>query len=154
MNSAIRCIAAMLVVAGLFTESVWAIDRAAAFSDPAQQARYEHLANELRCLVCQNETIKDSNASLAADLRRELREQMQAGKSDEEILTFLTDRYGDFVRYRPPLTARTVLLWAAPLLLLLAGLASAAIVIVRRSRLPMTDDPIDIDGDDSEAKLS
>jgi cytochrome c-type biogenesis protein CcmH len=152
MSVSLRYIAVLFLATGLFTPSVWAIDRAAAFSDPGQQARYERLANELRCLVCQNETIKDSNASLAADLRRELREQMQAGKSDEEILTFLTDRYGDFVRYRPPLTARTVLLWAAPVLLLLAGLASAAVVIVRRSRLPMTDDAADVD--DSEAKFS
>jgi cytochrome c-type biogenesis protein CcmH len=131
-----------------FVRSAGAIDQAIAFTDPAQQARYERLTNQLRCLVCQNETIKDSNASLAADLRRELREQMQAGKSDQEILKFLTDRYGDFVLYRPPFTARTVLLWLAPLLLLVIGVASAAVVIVRRSRLPVVDDL------DDEAKLS
>lgn len=128
----------------------WSIDAAPAFSDPEQQARYERLTSQLRCLVCQNETIKDSNAGLAADLRRELREQMAAGKSDAEILKFLTDRYGDFVLYKPPLTSRTVLLWAAPALLLIIGLISGAIVIVRRSRLPIADDDVDA----SEAKSS
>ena len=134
----------------LGARAVWAIDAAPAFSDPEQQARYERLASELRCLVCQNETIKDSNAGLAADLRRELREQMAAGKSDEEILKFLTDRYGDFVLYKPPLTTRTVLLWAAPALLLIMGLIAGAIVIARRSRLPVADD----DAETSEAKSS
>ncbi|HKQ82114.1 MAG TPA: cytochrome c-type biogenesis protein [Steroidobacteraceae bacterium] len=145
-----RVILFLALAVGASLQSSWAIDAAPAFSDPVQQARYERLASELRCLVCQNETIKDSNADLAADLRRELREQLQAGKSDAEIRQFLTDRYGDFVLYKPPLTARTVLLWAAPLLLLLIGLIAAGVVIVRRSRLPLADD--DVDG--SEAKLS
>ncbi|MET0987418.1 MAG: cytochrome c-type biogenesis protein [Steroidobacteraceae bacterium] len=145
-----RVILLLLLIIGLSMQSSWAIDAASAFSDPVQQARYERLASELRCLVCQNETIKDSNADLAADLRRELREQMQAGKSDAEIHKFLTDRYGDFVLYKPPLTARTVLLWATPLLLLGIGLIAAGVVIVRRARLPLADD----DADGSEAKLS
>lgn len=145
-----RVILFLALAVGASLQSSWAIDAAPAFSDPVQQARYERLASELRCLVCQNETIKDSNADLAADLRRELREQLRAGKSDAEIRQFLTDRYGDFVLYKPPLTARTVLLWAAPLLLLLIGLIAAGVVIVRRSRLPLADD--DVDG--SEAKLS
>ena len=145
-----RVILFLALAVGASLQSSWAIDAAPAFSDPVQQARYERLASELRCLVCQNETIKDSNADLAADLRRELREQLRAGKSDAEIRQFLTDRYGDFVLYKPPLTARMVLLWAAPLLLLLIGLIAAGVVIVRRSRLPLADD--DVDG--SEAKLS
>lgn len=137
------------IVLTLFLQSSWAIDAAPAFEDPALQARYERLAGELRCLKCQNETIKDSGAQIAGDLRRELREQIQAGKSDEEILQFLTDRYGDFVRYRPPLSPRTALLWAAPILLLLGAVTSAVVVILRRSRLPISDTP-----DESEAKPS
>jgi cytochrome c-type biogenesis protein CcmH len=140
----------LVMLNGVGPQAGWAIDRAPAFEDPELQARYERLASELRCLVCQNETIKDSNAPLAADLRRELREQMQAGKSDAEIRKFLTDRYGDFVLYKPPLTARTLLLWAAPLLLLVIGLVAAGVVIMRRSRLPLADD----EADGSEANLS
>lgn len=133
----------------LYVNAAFAIDAAPAFEDPELQARYERLAGELRCLKCQNETIKDSGAQIAGDLRRELREQIRAGKSDEEILKFLTDRYGDFVRYRPPLSARTVLLWAAPVLLLVGAVVSAIVVILRRSRLPISDTP-----DESEARSS
>ena len=92
-----------------------------AFDDPAMQARYEHINRELRCLVCQNQTIADSNATLAQDLRREVREMMVAGKSDDEIRTFMIERYGDFVLYRPRMSASNFLLWAAPVLLLLLG---------------------------------
>lgn len=102
--------------------------------DPVLQQRYEHLTNELRCLVCQNNTIADSNASLAADLRREVREMLVAGKTDADIRSFLTERYGDFVLYLPPVAPRTWLLWAAPALLLFGGAAVAVLVIVRRGR--------------------
>jgi cytochrome c-type biogenesis protein CcmH len=140
MSRSIHLLSLALLYALLSARTVWAIDAAPAFSDPERQARYERLAGELRCLVCQNETIKDSNAGLAADLRRELREQIAAGKSDEEIRKFLTDRYGDFVLYKPPLTARTVLLWATPALLLVIALIAAVVVIVRRSRMPLPND--------------
>ena len=90
-------------------------------NDPVAAKREVELAKQLRCLVCQNETIADSRAGLAQDLRAKLREQMAAGKSDEEIIAFMTDRYGDFVLYRPPMKATTVLLWAGPFLLLLVG---------------------------------
>ena len=123
-----------------------AIDAERAFSDPAMQQRYEALTRELRCLVCQNQTIADSNATLAQDLRREVRELMQEGKSDAEIHEFLTARYGDFVLYNPPLRPRTYLLWAAPVLLLLGGLGAAAVVIVRRARAAR-DDPAALDSD-------
>ena len=98
-----------------------AIDTERAFDDPALQARYEHINRELRCLVCQNQTIGDSNATLAQDLRREVREMIAAGKSDDEIRTFMVDRYGDFVLYKPRMTPVNYLLWAAPVLLLLLG---------------------------------
>ncbi|HEU4603573.1 MAG TPA: cytochrome c-type biogenesis protein [Steroidobacteraceae bacterium] len=123
----------------LWSAMALAIDTAPAFQDAALQARYERLTHELRCLVCRSETIADSNAPLAADLRRGVAEQMRAGKSDEEILKFMTDRYGDYVLYRPPVVPRTLLLWGAPMLFLLAGGAIAAITIARKSKLPETD---------------
>jgi cytochrome c-type biogenesis protein CcmH len=98
-----------------------AIDTARAFEDPALQERYERIGHELRCLVCQNQTIGDSNAPLAQDLRREVREMISAGKTDDEIRTFMVDRYGDFVLYKPRMTPVNYLLWAAPVLLLLLG---------------------------------
>jgi cytochrome c-type biogenesis protein CcmH len=124
---------AWILASLLFAGSALGID-AERLDDPALQQRYEQLTRELRCLVCQNETIADSNASLAVDLRREVREMMKAGKSDAEIRAFLTERYGDFVLYLPPVAPRTWLLWAAPALLLLGGVAVAALVILRRAR--------------------
>ena len=92
-----------------------AIDTAPAFEDPAQQARYEHLTRELRCLQCRSETIADSNASLADDLRRQLRELIAAGQdATRRSCTYMTDRYGDYVLYKPPVAPRRWLLWAAP----------------------------------------
>lgn len=117
-----------------------AIDTGRAFEDPALQARYERIIAEVRCLTCQNQSIKDSNAFLAADLRREIREQLAAGASDEEIYRFLTDRYGDFALYRPRMGARTALLWLAPLLGLGLGLFVVMRVLRRRSRLPIESD--------------
>jgi cytochrome c-type biogenesis protein CcmH len=89
--------------------------------DPALEARLKTMSQELRCLVCQNSTLADSDAPLAADLRNEIRTQMRAGKSDQEIIDYLVARYGDFVRYRPPVNSNTVLLWFGPFLLLLIG---------------------------------
>lgn len=90
--------------------------------DPELEKRVINLSQELRCLVCQNETLADSRADLAVDLRDQIREQMKAGKSDQEIIAFLTARYGDFVLYRPPVQPTTYLLWFGPFVLLLAGL--------------------------------
>ena len=119
-----------------------AIDTGPAFEDPTLQARYDRLASELRCLVCRSETIADSNSSLAADLRRQLRELIASGKTDAEIKQYMTDRYSDYVLYKPPLSARTLLLWGAPVLFVLGGAIAAVIVIMRKSRLP-EDDPVD-----------
>jgi len=91
--------------------------------DPAVEQRLVKLSQELRCLVCQNETLADSRADLAEDLRREIREQIKAGKSDKEIIAFLTERYGQFILYRPRVTPTTYVLWFGPFVLLLAGLA-------------------------------
>lgn len=90
--------------------------------DPELESRLAKLSSELRCLVCQNETLADSRADLAVDLRNEIREQMKAGKSDKEIVAFLTQRYGDFVLYRPPVKPQTYFLWFGPFLLLAFGL--------------------------------
>jgi cytochrome c-type biogenesis protein CcmH len=89
--------------------------------DPVLEARLKKMSQELRCLVCQNSTLADSDASLAADLRNEIRVQMRAGKSDQEIVDYLVARYGDFVRYRPPVNSNTALLWFGPFFLLLIG---------------------------------
>ena len=123
----------------LFGFQALAIDHAPAFEDPKLQARYDHLSHELRCLQCRSESIADSNAQLATDLRRQLRELIAAGKSDQEIKKYMTDRYGDYVLYKPPVTARTWLLWAAPALLVIGGGIVAVIVISRKSKLPDTD---------------
>ncbi len=116
-----------------------AIDGEPAFADAQLQARYEALTHQLRCLVCQNETIADSSATLASDLRRELREQLAAGNTDAQILKFMTDRYGAFVLYKPPFEQRTWLLWLGPALFLLIGAGVAVRIIVRRARMPIAD---------------
>jgi cytochrome c-type biogenesis protein CcmH len=90
--------------------------------DPALEKRVQALSHELRCLVCQNQTLADSNAPLAVDLRNQVREQLKSGKSERDVVDFLVARYGDFVLYRPPLKASTVLLWAGPFILLAFGL--------------------------------
>ena len=99
---------------------VWAEARPLG-DDPAVEARLKSLSTELRCLVCQNQTLADSSAPLAEDLRREIREQIVKGLTDKEITDYLVSRYGDFVRYRPPVESQTVLLWVGPMLLLIAG---------------------------------
>lgn len=100
--------------------------------DPAQQKVYEDLTAQLRCLVCQNQTIADSHAELAGDLRRQVYEMLQQGKSRDEIVTFMTDRYGDFVLYNPPFKAKTGLLWLGPLAFLLTGLFAVFWYVRRR----------------------
>jgi cytochrome c-type biogenesis protein CcmH len=129
----------VMLAALLGTQLAFAIDTAPAFADPAQQARYERIIHQLRCLQCRSESIADSGVTLAADLRRQVREMMAAGKSDEEIYQHMVDRYGDYVLYKPPLAARTLLLWGGPILLLLGGAAVAVFVIARKSKLPDTD---------------
>ena len=101
------------------------------FKDRAEETRFQNLARELRCLVCQNQDLADSDALLAKDLRKEIFEMMRAGKSDAEIKAFLTARYGDFVLYRPPVQANPWVLWFGPLVVLLAG-AVVVVVVVRR----------------------
>jgi cytochrome c-type biogenesis protein CcmH len=106
-----------------------------AAADPALEARVMAVAAELRCVVCQNQTIADSPAELAIDLRRQVREMLQQGKSQRDIIDFMTARYGDFVLYRPPLRGSTALLWFGPALLMVGGVAALWWVLRRRSKM-------------------
>lgn len=134
----------IVVIASLvFTISAFAIDSGKAFDDPEMQARYERLIAETRCVTCQNQSIKDSNAFIAADLRREIQRLMSEGKSDEEISEFLVTRYGDFVLYRPRMAGKTMLLWIAPFAFVLFALFAFVRVLRHRMALPMEDEAID-----------
>ena len=104
-------------------------------ADPALEARMLAITGELRCLVCQNQTIADSHADLAVDLRQQVREMLQRGQTPDQVRRYMTDRYGDFILYRPPLKAATAALWLGPALLLAIGLISLVVVIRRRARL-------------------
>ena len=112
-----------------------AIDEAPAFDDPAMQRRYQRVVHNIRCLTCQNQSIKDSNAPLARDLRALVREQMAAGATDAEIYAFVQARYGDFALYKPPLSWKTALLWFSPLILLCIGAFALVRTVVRRSAM-------------------
>ena len=127
-----------LIVLGLSPPAL-AIDPGPAFEDPALQARYQRLISEIRCVTCQNMTIKDSNVFLAADLRREVRERIAAGYTDQQIFDFLTARYGDFVLYRTPFNARTWIIFVVPPLLLVMGAVIAVRTVRRRAALPLDD---------------
>jgi cytochrome c-type biogenesis protein CcmH len=110
------------------------------FADPALEADYQALIREVRCLVCQNQTIADSSAPLAADLRREIRELMADGASRDDVSQFLVERYGDFVLYRPPLQPTTWALWGAPVALCLLGLFVFARIVRARLQQPLGED--------------
>ena len=125
----------------LLASASFAIDVGQSFDDPELQARYEKIIAEVRCLKCQNQTIKDSNAFLAVDLRREIRRLIEEGKTDDEIYDFLVARYGDFALYRPRTSGRTLILWIAPMLFLLFGAFTLVRVVQRRMSLPIDDDP-------------
>jgi cytochrome c-type biogenesis protein CcmH len=129
--SVMLCTALLLT---LFSFQAFAVTADESFDDPELQARYDRFTKELRCLVCQNQTIADSTAGLASDLRDQTREMLLSGASDEEIISYMTDRYGDFVLYRPPIKPKTWLLWFAPVLFLLLGIVFAARIIRHRSR--------------------
>src|SRR6476469_3495418 len=110
-------------------------------ADPVLEERLMKLSKELRCLVCQNETLADSRADLAEDLRGQIREQMKAGKSDKEIVAYLTQRYGKFILYNPPIDPTTYLLWFGPFVLLLGGLLLLFRYVIQRSTV-ITDSPL------------
>jgi cytochrome c-type biogenesis protein CcmH len=133
-----KLVACVLLVA--FSTAALAIDTDKAFDDPKLQARYEHIIGEVRCLKCQNQSIKDSNAFLAADLRREIRRMLSEGKTDAEIYDFLVDRYGEFALYRPRMSGKTLILWLAPIGLLLAGGFVLVNILRRRMAMPIDGD--------------
>ena len=130
----------------LISTAALAIDTGKAFDDPELQARYETIIEEVRCLKCQNQTIKDSNAFLADDLRREIRRLLSEGKTNTEIFDFMVERYGEFALYRPRMSGITLLLWIAPGVFLIIG--GFIVVRVLRKRMSM---PIDLD-DDTETE--
>jgi len=125
----------VLVVSGSVTAAVDIRE----FESPEQERRYKSLIEELRCTVCQNQNIADSNAELAADLRRKTYELVTAGKENDEILEYMVERYGNFVLYRPPLTAGTLILWAGPFLLFAFG-GYVLLRVLRRRRADQTSD--------------
>ncbi len=140
-------ILAAILVFGLFFRSTVALadaaTEAAKAADPVAEKRLAKLSEELRCLVCQNQNIADSNAELAQDLRREIRGMIAAGKSDKEIIDFMVVRYGDFVLYRPPVQGNTLLLWGGPIVLLIVGLVALVGYQRRRAaRLAAEDKPL------------
>jgi cytochrome c-type biogenesis protein CcmH len=142
MRRASLLLPAWFVLCALAAPAGMAADAVPTEMDPVSAARAVKLAEKLRCLVCQNQTIADSNAELANDLRAQIREQIAAGRTDDEILDYMVARYGDFVLYQPPLKATTILLWAGPALLVVGG----AFVLLRNLRrriqpdAPLSDD--------------
>jgi len=151
----VRGAAAALVLTLACALPAGAKEAAPLASNPVIEARVMAIAVELRCLVCQNQTIADSHADLAVDLRRQIREMLERGQSEDEVLSYMTERYGDFVLYKPPFKLTTALLWAGPALLLVAALGTLFIILRRRQRLgadafdPDTDDLTPDDADPS-----
>ena len=115
--------------------AVHAADAPLTAAEPELEKRMLAISAELRCLVCQNQTIADSNAELAVDLRNQVREMLRSGKTQREIIDYMTARYGDFVLYRPPVKGTTLLLWFGPVVLMVGGLVTLVLVLRRRSRL-------------------
>jgi cytochrome c-type biogenesis protein CcmH/NrfF len=122
-----RALASFIFLA-LFSTALAAAEAQPIAADPLLEARVNRLSEELRCLVCQNQTLADSHAPLAVDLKNQVRDMMRAGRSDAEVVKYMVDRYGEFVLYRPPVKGSTLLLWLGPALL---GLGSLAFLVLR-----------------------
>lgn len=133
-----RFIAAAALVMSCAGSAYAAID-AYTFKNEAERARYTELTRELRCPKCQNQDIADSNAPIAADLRKEIYRMLGEGQSNQQIIDFMVDRYGEFVRYKPELNAHTWLLWFGPAGLLLGGALLIGVIVVRRRKQPAED---------------
>ena len=123
------------LVCVLACSGAFAVEALPASDNPALEAQVMKISTELRCLVCQNQTIADSHADLAVDLRRQVREMLQNGQSEQQVIDYMTARYGDFVLYRPPFKALTALLWIGPAVMVVVGLGTLFVVLRRRSRL-------------------
>ena len=137
-----RSMAAVLIAGALLASAaIAAVDDNGQIEDAGLQARFESITHDLRCVVCQNESIADSNVELASDLRRQVREMLAAGKSDAQIFDYMTARYGEFVRFKPPLEPKTLLIWGAPFIMLLVGAGIVYRITRQRSRMPLDDEP-------------
>jgi cytochrome c-type biogenesis protein CcmH len=147
-----RAIAIAILV--LIAPCAFAIEAGRAFDDPELQARYEEIISEVRCLQCQNESLKDSNAFLAIDLRREIRRLLGEGKTNAEVYDFLVQRYGEFALFRPRMSGKTLLLWLAPLFLLGVGAVVAVRVVRGRMAMPLDADAEDELDDDRQAQVT
>jgi cytochrome c-type biogenesis protein CcmH len=131
-----------IVLLCLFAVPTWAVDPVG-MSDPVVQARYEVLIHELRCVQCENNSLADSDASIAADVRHQIRDMLNAGKSDREIKGYLVSRYSEFILFRPEYSWRNAWLWGLPLFLLIVGVVIAVRVIQQRVALVDNDDDVD-----------
>jgi cytochrome c-type biogenesis protein CcmH len=148
-------LATLVAVCGLgllASARLLAVDEFESLADPEQQARYLAIIHEVRCLTCLNRSIAESETPLAHDLRREIRDLIAAGKTDQEVADFLVQRYGDFALYRPPLRPRTWALWFGPVVFLGIGALVFAGIVRRRMRQPIDDDdaPDNDDGDETD----
>jgi len=141
----IRCFISL--TCALASASALAAEALSASDNPVLEARVQKISSELRCLVCQNQTIADSHADLAVDLRRQVREMLQSGQTEQQVIDYMTARYGDFVLYRPPFKALTALLWVGPALMVVLGLGTLFVVLRRRSRL--ADEAFEADDNDA-----
>jgi cytochrome c-type biogenesis protein CcmH len=144
-NSVIIAVLALVLAGVMGAFAAFAADQAVdangQLEDAGLQTRFERITQQLRCLVCQNESIADSNADLAVDLRQQVREMLVAGKSNDAIFDFMTARYGEFVRFNPPLEPKTLLIWGAPFFMLLLGGVIIYRVARHRARMPLDDEP-------------
>jgi len=131
---------ALLFLCLFMTTAAWAIDPSTKLSNPQHQALYEKITQEVRCLVCQNNTIADSTAPLAADLRRVISTKIEAGQDEEQIKDFLVERYGDFILYKPRFKSWNIVLWLVPAVFLLIGAIALARIVKQRSGLPINED--------------
>lgn len=128
LRSALMILASLWLASGVLASAIEPYD----FDSELQRQRFKALVEELRCTVCQNQSLADSDAPLATDLRDEVFRMLQDGRSDQEIRNFMVERYGNYVLYRPPLAGHTLLLWGGPIALLLVGLVAAVVVIRKR----------------------
>lgn len=134
MNRCTRLIASALLTLAALTAA--ASDTTQSIAEPALEVRVQRIVSELRCLVCQNQSVAESNAPLAEDLREQVRRMLREGQGDEQVRRYMTDRYGDFVLYRPPVRGATLLLWFGPAVLMLGGLMTLILVVRRHARIP------------------
>ncbi len=147
----LRWLASGLLITTLLGGQAWAKEAELLADNPAQEARMMAIASELRCLVCQNQTVADSHAGLAVDLRQEIREMLAKGQTDQQVRDYMTERYGSFILYRPPVERSTALLWFGPGVLAAGGLLGLWLLLRNRARMqPEAFDPDEPDDDQPE----